>query len=130
MLEMDGDWQRLAGFLPEEPAVPQEGLHAPFRWSFGYDCQIRMRAMVGGPRKLHLALAAGIRDQRVRPVIAGRAYDWCAPLAGPIGHVERRTWLVDWPTGDVDITLELSDVLRPPGQELGFILFEAMIEPS
>ncbi|TCP65960.1 glycosyltransferase involved in cell wall biosynthesis [Sphingomonas sp. PP-CE-1G-424] len=129
-LEFDGDWQRVANFLPEEPAVPQEGLHAPFRWSLGDTCQIRVRTATGGPRTLRLALAAGVRDQRVRPVIAGRAYDWCAPLAGPIGHVERRAWLVDWPVGDIDITLEVSDVLRPPGQELGFILFEVMIDSA
>ncbi|WP_332801396.1 glycosyltransferase [Sphingomonas sp. PB2P12] len=128
MLAVDGDWERVARFLPEEPAVPQEGLHAPFRWSLGDNCQIRVRTTVGGPRTLRLALAAGVRDQRVRPVIAGRAYDWCAALAGPIGHVERRAWLVDWPTGDIDVTFEVSDVLRPPGQELGFILFEVMID--
>lgn len=130
MLAVDGDWERVARFLPEEPAVPQEGLHAPFRWSLGDNCQIRVRTTVGGLRTLRLALAAGVRDQRVRPVIAGRAYDWCAPLAGPIGHVERRAWLVDWPVGDIDITLEVSDVLRPLGQELGIILFEVMVEYS
>ena len=122
-LEIDGDWHRVAGFLPVEPAVPQEGLYAPFQWSLGTSCTIRVRSAEGGARLLRLALSAGIRHQCVRPVIAGRAYHWSTPLAGPIGHLEHREWLVDWPTADVDITLEVSDVLRPPGQELGIILF-------
>ena len=122
-LQVDGDWQRGAGFLPPEPAVPQEGLHVPFRWSQGSSCVLRIRATVGGARVLRIALSAGIRHQRIRPVVAGRAYNWCTPTAGPIGHVEHREWLMEWPAGDVDVTLELSDVLRAPGQELGIILF-------
>ena len=129
-LQVDGDWQRGAGFLPPEPAVPQEGLHVPFRWSQGSRCVLRVRATVGGARVLRIALSAGVMHQRIRPVVAGRAYDWCTPTAGPIGHVEHREWLVDWQVGDVDVTLELSDVLRAPGQELGIILFAVALAPA
>ncbi len=129
-LQVDGDWQRGAGFLPPEPAVPQEGLHVPFRWSQGSSCVLRVRATAGGARMLRIALSAGVRHQRIRPVVAGRVYDWCTPAAGPTGHIERRAWLVDWPVGDVDVTLELSDVLRAPGQELGIILFAVMLAPT
>lgn len=127
-LEIDSDWQRATGFLPEEPPVPQEGLYVPFRWSGGTRCSIRIRVAVGGARTLRLALSAGVRHQRVRPVVAGQYYDWCMPLSGPIGHVEDRAWLVDWPVGDIDVSIEVDDVLHAPGQDLGIILFAVTLE--
>lgn len=127
-LEIDGDWQRSAGFLPEQAPVPPVGMYVPFYWNEGDSCRIRLRVTTGGPRVLHLALAAGMRGQRVRLVVAGRTSDWCTPLVGPIGHVERRMWLVDWPTGDIEVTLEISDVLRTMPQEVGLMLFGVTLE--
>jgi hypothetical protein len=129
-LETDGDWQRISSFLDEEPAVPQEGLYAPFRWSLGDCCAVRMRVTHGGRRALRLAFSAGLRHQRIRPVVAGRAYDWSSPLTGPIGHVEYRKWAIDWLTGDIDICFELSEVLHTPGANLGIILFALTIDDS
>lgn len=127
-LETDGDWQRISSFLDEEPAVPQEGLYAPFHWSLGDRCAVRMRVTHSGRRALRVAFSAGLRHQRIRPVVAGQAYDWSSPLTGPIGHVEYRKWVIDWLTGDVDICFELSEVLHAPGADLGIILFALTID--
>jgi hypothetical protein len=126
-LEIDGDWKRMAGFRYEEPPAPYAGLHTKFRWSVGEHCTLRMRVDRGGWRKLQIALSAGLHGQRVRPVIAHKAYDWCDPLGGPIGHVEYREWLIDWTKGEIDISLELSATLSVPGSDLGVILFAVYI---
>lgn len=135
-LKADGDWFCVSGFNELEPAFPSLALHGPFRWSSGPQCTIRLRLECGGPRFLSLAITNLIAGQRVRPVVHGVTYDWCAPLGGLIGRVEHRGWLIDWCTGDHDVTFELSQsqgdcppTARPKGErDLGIILLALELE--
>lgn len=106
-LVRDGDWVAGEGFLKPEAPHPAAGLWAPFRWTRGDRAAFRLRNEHGGARTIDLAVTGIAGGLRMRLVVGAEATEWSAPLAAYVGRVSHARWSVDWPMGDLDVTIEL-----------------------
>lgn len=109
VLESDGDWQPGSGFLPPEAPHPAAGLHAPFRWTEGDSASFRLRVEHGGVRTIDLAVTGTAAGQRMRLATGAHVTGWSAPLLAYVGRVSHAQWEIDWPAGDIGVTIELED---------------------
>lgn len=122
-LSRDGDWHPFQDFLGTEGPHPPGGLFATFRWTTGRTAMIVLRVERGGPREIDIALTGMISDQRLRIIVGNAVSAWSTPLNAYVGRVSHRRWVMDWPEGDVPVTLELDAPESVPNpRQLGALI--------
>lgn len=79
-------WEAQDGFGPQEPASPDQGLDAPFRWVEGRMARFGLQNPEAGRRRVTLRLRSLLEHQRVMVRIGGRTV---ADLAVEGGDIRR-----------------------------------------
>lgn len=127
----DGEWRSLDGFLIPEGPHPAAGLYQVFQWSTGPTCSILLFSERSGKRLLDLAFCGITPDLRIRPIVNGMTYDWCVPIDAVVGRIHHRQWLLDWHSGDVEVTFELSgEKVLSNKRDLGILLLQVQLSQS